>query len=217
MVDSINDLFGNRKAMNPPAYEEVVHDNDIWDEDAQRKHHISIRDEVGASRSQHVGILVSKLMPQIRERAKHGLSTSTLLILPSDQAETSRRGELVGFSEDDLPIVIQLDGQYDGSQFWSQDEALLLLKDQVLTDLGEGPATDSTREALPERPIEQPKSSFWGRKTSKSVAVKPVVPPPPPPVTVEVEMDQVNFRTETEFGLYETIRGRAVLMKVHIR
>ncbi|KAF2206772.1 hypothetical protein CERZMDRAFT_103073 [Cercospora zeae-maydis SCOH1-5] len=202
--------------MDPPAYDEVVHENDVWDGDAKAKHHISIRDEVGASRSQHVGVLVSKLMPQIRERAKHGLSNSTLLILPSDQAEASSRGELVGFSEDDLPIVIQLDGQYDGSQFWSQDEALLLLKDQMLTELGGGPATNPLREALPGRPIEQLRSSFWGRKTNRSVASQPVVPPPPP-VTVDVEWDQVNFRTETEFGLYETIRGRAVLMKVDIR
>ncbi|PPJ54348.1 hypothetical protein CBER1_07108 [Cercospora berteroae] len=203
--------------MDPPAYDEVVHESDIWDGDAKTKHHISIRDEVGASRSQHVAVLVSKLMPQIRERAKHGLSNSTLLILPSDQAETSRRGELVGFSDDELPIVIQLDGQYDGSQFWSQDEALSLLRDQMSTELGGDPPMRPMRETLPERPSEQPKSSFWGRKSNKPIAGKPVAVAPPPPVTVEVEMDQVNFRTETEFGLYETVRGRGVLMTVYIR
>ncbi|GIZ49060.1 hypothetical protein CKM354_001210000 [Cercospora kikuchii] len=202
--------------MEPPAYDEVVHENDIWDGDTKTKHHMSIRDEVGASRSQHVAVLVSKLMPQIRERAKHGLSNSTLLILPSDQAETSRRGELVGFSDDDLPIVIQLDGQYDGSQFWSQDEALSLLKTQMLTELGGSPATHRIRETLPERPREQPKS-FWGRKSNKPMAFDPVMVAPAPSVTVEVEMDQVSFRSETEFGLYETMRGRGVLMKVHIQ
>lgn len=112
--------------------------------------------------------------------------------------------------------MIQLDGQYDGSQFWSQDEALSLLKDQMLTELGGSPATQPIRETLPERPREQPKS-FWGRKSNKPIAFKPVTVAPAPPVTVEVEMDQVSFRSETEFGLYETMRGRGVLMKVHIR
>lgn len=68
------------------------------------------------------------------------------------------------------------------------------------------------QEVLPERPaIEQTRSSFWGRKSSKvqvqeSKSVRPVTPP----VRVEVEMDQVNFRTETDFGLYETLRGKGV-------
>lgn len=71
--------------MDPPAYEEIASEKGIWDGDAKTTYHINIREEVGASRSQHVAVLVSKLMPQIRERAKHGLSKSTLLILPSDQ------------------------------------------------------------------------------------------------------------------------------------
>lgn len=91
IVDSIGDVCTNLTAMEPPAYDEVVHENDIWDGDTKTKHHMSIRDEVGASRSQHVAVLVSKLMPQIRERAKHGLSNSTLLILPSDQGRCQTR------------------------------------------------------------------------------------------------------------------------------
>lgn len=79
---------------------------------------------------------------------------------------------------------------------------------------GVGPAI---AEPLPPRPEPQPKSSFWSRKQSKAPEPRPVAKQSEPPVTVDVEMDQVNFRTETEYGLYETIRGRAVLVTVDVR
>jgi hypothetical protein len=75
--------------MDPPAYEEIASSSDDkegfsrWD--TKSPTHLSIREEVGASRSQHVAALVEKILPQIRERAKHGLSRTTLLIMPSDQ------------------------------------------------------------------------------------------------------------------------------------
>ncbi|USW56015.1 hypothetical protein Slin15195_G093340 [Septoria linicola] len=202
--------------MDPPAYEDIADEKGVLDGDAKATHHISICEEVGASRSQHVAVLVSKLMPQIRERAKHGLSKSKLLILPSDQAETSMKGELVGFDEDDLPIMVQLEGQYDGSRFWSQSEAIALLRDQMLKELGGETVAVPVREALPQRPVEPSRSSFWGRKPSRVVETKPARPTTPP-VTVDIELDQVNFRTENDYGLYETIRGKGLLMSVVIR
>ena len=73
----------------PPPYEDVSFDlndgkdalrpNDTKNPGPQR---LSIREEVGASRSQHVATLVSKILPQIRERAESGLSKTTLLLLP---------------------------------------------------------------------------------------------------------------------------------------
>ena len=89
----------------------------------------------------------------------------------------------------------------------------------MLTELGGDAPAMPVREALLERPaVEQTRSSFWGRKSSK-VQVQESRPARPvsPPVKVEVEMDQVNFRTENDFGLYETIRGKGVVVKVDIR
>lgn len=73
----------------PPSYEDIVGEHDAKREhddfDSKMPQRFSIRDEVGSSRSQHVAALISKLLPQIRERAKSGLSKTTLLLLPSDQ------------------------------------------------------------------------------------------------------------------------------------
>ncbi|KAK4498139.1 hypothetical protein PRZ48_010795 [Zasmidium cellare] len=205
----------------PPSYEDTVREYDTKDKhddlDSKVQQRFSIRDEVGSSRSQHVAALISKLLPQIRERAKSGLSKTTLLLLPSDQADITRKGELVGFPEDERPIMIQLEGRYDGTQFWTQREALDLLKEQMLLELGGVLPTPVVEQPLPPRPEPQSKSSFWGRKQSKAPEPRPVAKPPKPPVTVDVEMDQVNFRTETEYGLYETLRGRAVLVTVDVR
>lgn len=76
---------------NPPSYEEsaseyshVPSNEKLESKDVQ---HFNIQEEVGASRSQHVAALVSKLLPQVRERAKSGLSKSTLLLLPFNQGQ----------------------------------------------------------------------------------------------------------------------------------
>lgn len=38
-----------------------------------------------------------------------------------------------------------------------------------------------------------------------------------PPVTVLVELDDAYFRTETEYGLMETLRKRAVTIRIEVR
>lgn len=77
----------------PPSYEESTMANSgpslISDTKGQSKspQHFSIGEEVGTSRSHHVAALVSKLLPQIRQRAKLGLSKTTLLLLPSGEGK----------------------------------------------------------------------------------------------------------------------------------
>jgi hypothetical protein len=74
----------------PPSYEEsTFYGQSFGNEktDSKGLKRFSIREEVGASRSQHVAALVEKVLPEIRERAKSGLSKTTLLLLPSDQGE----------------------------------------------------------------------------------------------------------------------------------
>ena len=78
---------------DPPSYEESAsgYGNSVeFDSkpDPKGPQRFSIREEVGASRSQHVAALVSKLLPQIRDRARNGLSKSMLMLLPSNQGSS---------------------------------------------------------------------------------------------------------------------------------
>lgn len=59
------------------------------------------------------------------------------------------------------------------------------------------------------------KSSFFGRKHTKAAESK--VPTEVAPVTVNAGRDEINFRSETEFGLYETVRKQAVIISVVVR
>lgn len=207
---------------DPPSYEDSISSCRTKrlhvDGDSKEVKILNVRDEVSSSRSQHVAVLVSKLLPEIRERAREGMSRSTFLLIPSDQAPRSAKGEIVGLPEDDRPTLIQLDGRYDKTEFWMQAEALLLLQEQLWTAVaGAMPRTEAEQLPPPTSPG-QSKSSRFGRKSKKepdpttttSVASKP-------PVTVEVQLDDIHFRSETEYGLYETVSARAVLVVVDVR
>ena len=50
--------------MDPPSYSDAMGKADVKDS----FQHMTICDEVGISRTQHVASLVSKLLPQLRER-----------------------------------------------------------------------------------------------------------------------------------------------------
>ncbi|TKA23152.1 hypothetical protein B0A50_07182 [Salinomyces thailandicus] len=203
----------------PPSYEETTAGDyhSYADEKGGTKgiQHFSIRQEIGASRSQHVAALVARLLPQVRERARSGLSRSTLLLLPSDQ-DCGCKGHLVGFPEDDVPIVVQLEGRHDTLEFWVQKQALDLLQEQMLDAVSDN--LPATPVEIPLPPIEPPqaRTSFFGRKASKAT-VEVQKPVRPEPVTVQVELDEVYFRTETEYGLMETLRKRAVIVNVVVR
>ncbi|KAF7190602.1 hypothetical protein HII31_07761 [Pseudocercospora fuligena] len=206
--------------MDPPSYEEVTSSSTakvaLWETDSKAPHGLSIREEVGASRSQHVAALVSKLLPQVRERARRGLSRFSLLILPSDQKNISNKGELVGFAEDDRPVLVQLEGDFDDSPFWTQQEALDLLQRHMYAEVAGDVPSPAMEESLPQRTVSQSKSSWFGGRKQVKPATTKVNVPPKSPVRVEVELETVNFRTVTEYGLYETIRGRGVLLTVHV-
>ena len=122
----------------------------------------------------------------------------------------------MGFAEEDRPVLVQLEGDFDDSPFWTQQEAVDLLQRQMYAEVAGNAPNSAMEESLPQRTVPQPKSSwFGGRKQTKPAATKVNVPPKSP-VRVEVELETVNFRTVTEYGLYETIRGRGVLLTVHV-
>ncbi|RMZ07086.1 hypothetical protein D0860_05274 [Hortaea werneckii] len=204
----------------PPSYEEAASAvNQIYEDQKSGfngSKRFSIREEVVASRSQHVAALVSKTLPHVRERARSGFSRSTLLLLPSDQ---DCEGQLVGFAEDEMPLMIQLEGRHDLSEFWQQQEAIALLQEQTLNAVSDSKVLPPVQTLLP--PREQPvlasdNRSLLGSK-SKSPQMEQSRPSVQmPPATVSVNMEEVYFRTENAYGLMETLRRNALLLAVQV-
>jgi len=134
--------------------------------------------------------------------------------------DASRKGIVVGLPDDDLPTMIQFEGRQNGTQFWLQDEVLNELKVQLQYAVSDGMPRERTQQlpvTITSPPAPTHKTSWFGRKSSKvAVPVREEVPAPSP-VTVDVHQDEVHFRSETEFGLYETLRARVVMAIVDVR
>jgi len=134
-------------------------------------------------------------------------------------AETARKGVLVSYIEDDALVAIQLEGSQNNIAFWSQEAAVSELQAQLFGILGDSRAI---HQELPERPILKeapPRKSLWfGRKSSK--APEPGLVPQTKheaAVKVDVQLDEASFRSETEYGLFETLRARVVMAWVDCR
>lgn len=126
---------------------------------------------------------------------------------------------MVGYTQGEDPILIQLDGRYDGMQFWTQEEALELLRQQTLEAVsGDVPNAQFEEEPISwKRPAPQTRASFWSRKQSKTPEQRPPPKPVRSPVTVNVELDQASFRTENAYGLFGTLRAQAVVLSIDVR
>jgi hypothetical protein len=80
--------YHHNNMAEPPSYEESTSGSgksSDYKGDFKTHPQSSIKDEVDLSRSQHVGFIVPKIMEHIRERARQGLSKTTLALIPSDQ------------------------------------------------------------------------------------------------------------------------------------
>ncbi|RMY47192.1 hypothetical protein D0865_08823 [Hortaea werneckii] len=205
----------------PPSYEEAAStSNQIYGDEKSVFNGItrfSIREEVVASRSQHVAALVSKILSHVRERAQSGFSRSTLLLLPSDQG-VECEGQLVGFTEDEVPLMIQLEGRHDVSEFWQQQEAVALLQEQTLNAVSDSMVLPPVQAPLPlrEQPVPANKKSLFGSRSKLPQVGQSRPSVQMPPVTVSVKMEEVYFRTETAYGLMETLRRNALLLAVQV-
>ena len=135
--------------------------------------------------------------------------------------DASRKGTAVGLPDDEVPTIIQFEGSQNGTQFWQQDEVLYELKVQLHNAVSDGIPAERMRQhariTAPPPPPPTQKTSWFGRKSSKKAAAPvreevSVVSP----VTVEVHLDEVHFRSETEYGLYETLRAKVVMAVVDV-
>lgn len=128
----------------------------------------------------------------------------------------------MGFPDDTPPAMIHFEGRQNSTQFWSQDEALSELKVQLWRAVSDGmpaePVREPPREPVP-TPLPPKKSSWFGRKSSKvpETVQETRALPAPSPATVDVQLDEAHFRSETEYGLYETLRARVVVATVDVR
>ncbi|GAB7360874.1 hypothetical protein MBLNU230_g0860t1 [Neophaeotheca triangularis] len=204
----------------PPTYEEsasTYRGLENHDKSDARDNAWSIQEEVGLSRTQHVASVAAGVESRVRARARQGLSTSKIALLPSGQS-AGREGQLVGFPDGETPIIVQLEGQLNSVEFWWQDVAVEELRRQLRTAVGH---EDSGLDYQPpivdvrEKPAAK-KTSFFSRKESKMMAAR-LTEPVKAVTTVDVALEDLFFRTETDLGLFETVRAQALMVAIDLR
>ncbi|KAL1310880.1 hypothetical protein AAFC00_001111 [Neodothiora populina] len=134
-------------------------------------------DEVTIYRSHHVASAALKIQEAVEARARYGISKRTLLLLPKDQINASKKLEFVEL-EDTKYTVIELCGEADSVEFWSQVQTTQELQSRLRSDLN-------------------------GGRTGGSSLVK-----------VDVQPMELHLRTESDFGLLETVLVACIIVNL---
>ena len=176
-------------------------------------------------------LLETHIKPHLLDTTLAGLSSSTLVLIPSDvpsltpslvddskdglAQQASFPGEkLAGFRDVGSVSLIRLHGQENSFEFWRQLPVIKELERALQTHLErehdisdvEGPVL----QAVPESKgwFKKKSSSFPQQKTANVKASGNSK------VKSKVELQDVSLRTENVMGLYETKTGKAIVIKV---
>jgi hypothetical protein len=208
----------------------------------------SLTQQVISARSQHIQTLITTLIiPILENRALHGLSQSTIVLVPPPDSSTSSFSSssltptekpphsLVGLADSDESFEqVSLQGPLNTPEFWRQDEALDDLQALLAASIQVAPFYEPElimpvpQQPLPPRPPPARKSKsrgFFGRRVDDEELLPPTPTPPTPPpppqtrsrVRVQVVHEDICYRVENEFGLLDTVSRPAVVVRVDTR
>ena len=181
-------------------------------------------------------LLTQHISPHLHTTALSGLSSSTLLVIPSNVSslkspsdngskdvsgqENAFPGEtIVGFPSAENLSLIRLRGQENSLEFWRQPAVIRELEEQLRTQLRwEGHHVIGDEMENPKAGSTGAKSAGFFRKKAPSAEWKtPTVEPlGDGKVRTGVALMDVSLRIENEMGLYETRTGKAVVVKVDV-
>lgn len=181
-------------------------------------------------------LLTQNISPHLHTTTLSGLSSSTLLVIPSNVLslqppsdngskdvsgqENALPGEtIVGFPSAENLSLIRLRGQENSLEFWRQPAVIHELEEQLCTQLQrEGHHVIGDEMENQRAGSTGAKSTGFFRKKAPSAEWKtPAVEPlGNGEIRTRVALMDVSLRIENEMGLYETRTGKAVVVKVDV-
>lgn len=191
-----------------------------------------------------LSLLTTQIQLYLSAFAKTGLQKGTLILIPAKGLE--EENALPAEFEDKKEGVIEYDqlvkirdkeGSYDGEGemwFWRDEDMAIRLAGYLkpAPDLKNAPLPPRKQEVKAATAAAEPSSSrgFWGRKKS---APKPALVEESRDVKVEtdaipnemeqekvlmdVKAEEVVFRMENDFGIFETRRGWGIVLKLWVQ
>jgi hypothetical protein len=207
----------------------------------------SILQQLSSVRSQHIKYVVSsQILPILSQRASIGISKTAIALIPNNILPANSRmtqstgshslnsfdtgsqaSQLEGLANTDESCEeVNLSEPMDTHQFWEQSEVLDTLRSILENELATSslfspsPSADEaySQSELPPRPEKAPRSfSLFGRKPTPKPQAPSLTKKPAPSIKVCVGLEEVCYRTCSDFGLYETISRPAVIIRVETR
>jgi len=222
----------SKEANEPPSYDEVAKLPYQDDRSGGQR----LIDQLTGVRAEHTRRIVDeKICSVIQERAKHGLSKTTIVLIPSNLhfSKTSNAIDIVDFHGHENEVEqVQLDGNLNRLEFWRQPDVIKELQYVLEDRLSASPVlrelvqkTDQARENATVETVPQRKRSLFDRKNStqaskddvsKSETAAGQSQTPSNIIDVRVELEEICMRTISDFGLYETVTQPVVVVKVNI-
>ena len=169
-------------------------------------------------------ILTAQITPHLHGSALSGLTSTTLVLIPSnvsalqppckigskspsDSEDRLPKETIVGFPSAENLTTVRLRGQENNIEFWRQLAVIRELGQQLSTNLRNSGhrviGDDEISLRGPTRP-----NAEWKTVQKKTLGDGEV--------TIRVEIMDICLRTENEMGLYETRTGKAVVVKVDV-
>jgi hypothetical protein len=234
----------NEKEPSLPSYEDSVAGSSTGTSQINRvqapPRGQQLLDQLTLVRAEHIrSVIDDHIFPLVEKQALYGISRTLIAMIPSDvpipaPAEKSefsfdtdeKKVEVIGFSSDEEPQIVRLEGQMDRTEFWRVQSVVEELERRLKDALNASPniRAPSPREAQP--PAPKPSRNFFGRIADRmnqeerdpngnpEVGVKQ---PEVGQVLVKVRLEEIVLRTVNDFGLYDTMSKQCVIIRVDAR
>ncbi|KAF2835654.1 hypothetical protein M501DRAFT_941589 [Patellaria atrata CBS 101060] len=195
-------------------------------------------------RGQHLSKLIDeRILPLLEQQALYGIARTTIALVPSDLEQidpalsegksypitrchpSAAPLELVSLSEGENVHQIQLQGQLNGVGFWTQPGVVDSLENMLRICLASSSRLHASsaplNSAQVQPPTLPPRRNFFSKKSSSSSPVarqfsQPSTGDEKKHLVVRASLEDLCFRTLSAFGLYDTVTGRGVVLRVEI-
>lgn len=236
----------NEKDSLPPAYSETYTPHTPSASRGQ-----TILDQLTLTRTHHIqSIVTTHIIPLISQQATYGIAQTTIALLPSDiplppveeksefsfptdSSSSSNPVEVIGFSSEEVPKVVRLEGMINRTEFWRPqvviDELERVLGESLNASSRLRSPTTPTRLGMREGEGEQRqlRRGFLSRMVP-SMGPEQRSPSGNPEVGVKqmermglvfvkARLEEICLRTVNEFGLYDTMAKQCVIIRVDAR
>lgn len=227
----------NEKQASPPPYSEYSSPGSTRGQ--------TILDQLSTTRTHHIQSVIERhVIPLIEERATYGIAQTTIAMLPSDiplpaeeekseysfDTSDSKPVEVVGFSSEDEPKVVRLEGQMNRTEFWRPQVVIVELERMLSENLNASPVLRSPRGHGRSEADSAQRHSRRGFLSRVMPSLGPELRSPSGNpevgvkqldqvrmVVVKARLEEICLRTVSEFGLYDTMSKQCVIIRVDAR